>query len=83
MRMTTIHQVRDLGHNRCRVTLASMFGNHDLRERELPISADTLIRGIQATDQGVLIQRAFPQLSISDREFLLTGMTDEDWNALD
>lgn len=28
------------------------------------------------------IQRIFPQLSDSDREFLMTGMTDEDWDEV-
>ena len=31
-------------------------------------------------EQGVLIQRAMPYLSTSDREFLMTGATDQEWN---
>lgn len=30
--------------------------------------------------QGELIQKAFPTLSDGDREFILTGITDEEWN---
>jgi hypothetical protein len=30
--------------------------------------------------QGMKIQDAFPQLSLSDREFLITGMTDDEWD---
>lgn len=27
------------------------------------------------------IQHIFPQLNAADREFIMTGMTDEDWDA--
>lgn len=30
-------------------------------------------------EQGALIQYAFPNISASEREFILTGMTSEDW----
>lgn len=30
---------------------------------------------------GELIQRAFPKLSDADREFILTGITDDEWDA--
>ena len=33
-----------------------------------------------AYDGGELIQRALPHLSDSEREFLMTGITDEEWN---
>ena len=32
--------------------------------------------------EGELIQNAMPNLSASDREFIMTGMTDEEWNDL-
>lgn len=31
---------------------------------------------------GALIQDAMPQLSSSDREFLLTGIVDDEWEAM-
>lgn len=31
---------------------------------------------------GELVQVAFPQLSIEDREFILTGTTPEEWKAV-
>lgn len=31
---------------------------------------------------GTTIQSALPNLSPSEREFLLTGSTDEEWNAV-
>jgi hypothetical protein len=30
---------------------------------------------------GMLIQRAMPHLSDVDREFIMTGITEEEWNA--
>jgi hypothetical protein len=32
--------------------------------------------------KGALLQNAFPNLSPSDREFIKTGITDEEWNEL-
>ncbi len=29
---------------------------------------------------GIHIQNYFPELSVSDREFMLTGSTDEEWD---
>jgi|TARA_R110000851_G_scaffold310272_1_gene469973 hypothetical protein len=31
---------------------------------------------------GVLIQDAFPTLSVSDREFFKTGITDDTWDEI-
>ena len=50
----------------------------EIRKRDLPITQEQL----DAWKSGVLIQDAFPQLSASDREFILTGMTDEEWDEL-
>ena len=32
--------------------------------------------------EGALIQHVMPDLSLDEREFLITGMTPEDWNSL-
>jgi hypothetical protein len=50
----------------------------ETRGRDLPITQEQ----IDAWKSGVLIQYAFPQLSASAREFILTGMTDEEWDEL-
>ncbi len=50
----------------------------EIRERDLPITQEQL----DAWKSGVLIQDAFPQLSASAREFILSGMTDEEWDEL-
>lgn len=46
---------------------------------ELPITEADLL----AYEAGDLcIQDAFPQLSASQREFILTGITDDEWDKL-
>lgn len=44
-------------------------------------------REIDVTDEqlnrwraGEMIQRVMPHLSLSDREFIMTGVTDEEWD---
>ena len=34
---------------------------------------------LEAWKGGVLIQQAMPQLSRAEREFIMTGTTDEEW----
>lgn len=46
--------------------------------KNLPITPEQLA----AYERGELIQRAFPNLSDSDCEFILTGYTQEDWDAI-
>lgn len=36
---------------------------------------------INAWQNGMLIQRAFPLLSVDEREFLMTGITPDEWDA--
>jgi hypothetical protein len=52
------------------------------------LSGVTRSRDIDVTEEeynrwrsGMLIQRAMPHLSDVDREFIMTGITEEEWNA--
>jgi hypothetical protein len=54
-----------------------------------PVTARLNVRDINVTSEqmsqwrnGALIQEAMPHVSIEDREFLITGATPEDWNAM-
>lgn len=49
------------------------------RTRDLQVTEEQMARfqSVEAT-----IQDIFPQLSPSDREFIKTGITDEEWDAL-
>lgn len=48
------------------------------RSRDLPVTEDQMTR-FKARKET--IQTIFPELSPSDREFIKTGITDEEWNA--
>ena len=48
-----------------------------VRTRDLDITEEQYER----YRKGELIQKAFPNLSLDDREFILTGATPEEWNA--
>lgn len=47
-----------------------------LRTLDLPITEDQ----IEMWENGALVQDAFPNLTPSQREFILTGITDEEWD---
>jgi hypothetical protein len=56
--------------------------------RKSMLSGAVRTRDIDVTEEeydrwrsGVLIQRAMPHLSDVDREFIMTGITEEEWNA--
>lgn len=45
---------------------------------DLPITSEQ----IERWQNGELIQNAFPNLTPDEREFLMTGITPEDWNGI-
>lgn len=48
------------------------------RTKEIDVTLDQL----EAWAKGAPAQRAFPGLSASDREFIMSGTTDEEWKEL-
>ena len=48
------------------------------RTRDLNITAEQLAQW----QRGMLLQDAMPQLSVAEREFFMTGMTQEEWQDL-
>lgn len=52
------------------------------RTRELPITLDELI-AVEDPQRTALIQDLLPSLPAEDREFLLTGITSEEWEEFD
>ena len=46
-----------------------------VRKRDLDITEAQF----EAWQNGALIQDVMPQLSVADREFLINGVTDEEW----
>lgn len=50
-----------------------------------PVTATLPVNGFEVAEwhhSAKLVQDAFPQLSGAQREFLLTGITDEEWTGL-
>ena len=45
---------------------------------DLPVTEAQL----EAYDRGALLQDAFPNLSAGDREFIKTGITNDEWNSM-
>ena len=45
------------------------------RTRNLPVTPEQ----IREWEGGMLIQNAMPHLSMADREFVMTGVTDKEW----
>jgi hypothetical protein len=48
------------------------------RTLDIPVTEEQM----QAWRDGASIQRAMPNLSAVQREFILTGINDEEWDAL-
>lgn len=51
-----------------------------LNTMEVPITEEQYKAGVKAWQDGAFIQDAFPMLSAAHREFLLTGITPDDWD---
>jgi hypothetical protein len=49
-----------------------------IRTLDLDITEDQY----KAWESGTMIHLAFPNLTADQREFLLTGATDDDWNSM-
>jgi len=49
---------------------------------DLPITEEAFRDGLHRRDGGDLIQHAFPKLTDGQREFIMTGITPEEWASL-
>jgi len=58
-----------------KITRTSMFTGVE-RTLDLPITEDQL----SDWTAGTLIQEAMPQLSADEREFVMTGVTSDEWD---
>ncbi len=48
----------------------------EVNRKEIAVTEEQM----QAWESGVLIQYAMPNLSADDREFIMTGITPEEWD---
>jgi len=63
------------------ITMRSMVsGKHNTRDIAITQEEFDSIGNIVLNGAPVLIQDAFPHLSDDDREFLMTGITPEEWD---
>ena len=60
-----------------KITRTSMFSD-ETRTREIDVTPEQLAEW----QAGTHIQTAAPHLSDEDREFLISGITPEEWNAV-
>ena len=65
----------------CKVT-ASCDLDKEESDMILPISEATFREAHARWTNGEMIQAAFPQLDADQREFLMTGITPEKWEAM-
>lgn len=63
------------------LTMRSLISGQE-HTREIPLSFVEYSRCCERYAQGALIQDAFAMLSPEDREFIKTGITPEEWEAL-
>jgi hypothetical protein len=59
-----------------KVTATSTLSGN-LNTLELPVSQERIVVWLQG---GTLIQDAFPELNAQQREFMLTGTTQDEWD---
>jgi len=52
----------------------------DTNKVVLPITQDDYNKAEQARKEGMLIQDAYPNLTADQREFLISGVTPEEWD---
>lgn len=53
----------------------------EVSKRVFPMSKQDMMKGLADHAAGTLVQNVFPGLSADDREFLMTGITPEEWDA--
>jgi hypothetical protein len=60
-----------------KITMKSMASGK-INTLDIPCTAEQMER----FKQGALVQEAFPDLTPDQREFLLTGITKDEWNEM-
>jgi len=61
-----------------KVTNTSILTNTE-SSMDLPLTATQLAQGHTLWEGGTLLQDAFPMLNASEREFIKTGITPQQW----
>lgn len=62
------------------ITKRSMISGN-IHDMDIPLTEEQYEEGLNNKANGALIQDAFPTLTDEQREFILTGITPEEWDA--
>ena len=60
-----------------KITMTSMISGKTTT-RDIDVEPEQIL----AWQNGMLIQDAMPELSASDREFIMSGITQEEWDGI-
>ena len=60
--------------------ISQMSGNY--HAMDLPMTNDEFTACHALWMEGALIQNAFPMLNADQREFIMTGITPDEWNSM-
>lgn len=63
-----------------KITKRSVFSGK-LNTIEIPMTDDEFDNAMEAWENGMFIQDAFHKLSATQREFILSGVTEDEWNV--
>lgn len=78
----TLYDVRPAGENSVEVTVLPFMAKTE-KFMVLPMNESEFLECYRMWKyDGMLIQQAFPMLNEDQREFLLTGMTADEWDNL-
>jgi hypothetical protein len=77
MGITAVTEINEIGSGMYEVKALSMFSS---KENTMCLSLD--MDQLSKYNNGALIQNAFPHLTASEREFLKSGTTQEEWDCI-
>jgi hypothetical protein len=75
--LTAVTDIKEIGSGMYEVKALSMFSS---KENTMCLSLD--IDQLSRYNNGALIQDAFPHLTASEREFLKSGNSEEEWDCI-
>lgn len=75
--LTRNHRIVAINDTTCQMQLTNMMG--ESKAMVFNAHAADVQAGFADYSEGALIQNAFPMLTMEEREFIMTGMTPEQW----
>jgi len=79
MQNTEILTAEPTAEGHTEVMLRRRYMDKKVVRRVLPVEYNAFIKALGVWVHGAMIQNAFPMLGADDREFLMTGITPEEW----